>query len=125
VNSATGESTFNSFFEALYWATITLTTVGYGDIVPTTDLGRLVSMFSSLFGLAIIALPSGIITASYLEELRSHKLEANHNYVLRNSIERITRREIPKDVPQDNQLDKLTDKSTVQQTTNPTDKPAK
>ena len=61
---------FNSFFDALYWATVTLTTVGYGDMIPATDLGRFVSMLSSLFGVAIIALPSGVITASYLEELR-------------------------------------------------------
>ena len=50
---------------------MTLTTVGYGDMIPVTDLGRFVSMLSSLFGVAIIALPSGVITASYLEELRS------------------------------------------------------
>lgn len=52
---------------------MTLTTVGYGDLCPATDLGRLISMFSSLFGVAVIALPSGIITASYLDELRSLK----------------------------------------------------
>ena len=67
------ESTFDTFFDALYWATVTLTTVGYGDVTPVTDLGRLVSMISSLFGVAIIALPSGVITASYLDELRAIK----------------------------------------------------
>lgn len=70
INPATGEATFGSFFDALYWATVTLTTVGYGDLCPVTDIGRIVSMLSSLFGVAIIALPSGVITASYLEELR-------------------------------------------------------
>lgn len=73
VNPITGKQTFTSFFDALYWATVTLTTVGYGDITPVTALGRLVSMFSSLFGVAIIALPSGVITASYIEELREKK----------------------------------------------------
>jgi len=67
----TGEPTFKSFFDALYWATVTLTTVGYGDVCPVTPVGRFVSMLSSLFGIAIIALPSGVITASYLDELRS------------------------------------------------------
>ena len=67
------ESTVDTFFDALYWATVTLTTVGYGDVTPVTDLGRLVSMISSLFGVAIIALPSGVITASYLDELRAIK----------------------------------------------------
>lgn len=73
INPETGEDTFSSFFDALYWATVTLTTVGYGDLCPVTDVGRIVSMVSSLFGVAIIALPSGVITASYLEELRESK----------------------------------------------------
>lgn len=73
INPSTGATTFNDFFDALYWATVTLTTVGYGDMIPVTDVGRFVSMLSSLFGVAIIALPSGVITASYLEELRAEK----------------------------------------------------
>ena len=64
---------FQNYFDALYWATTTLTTVGYGDICPSTDLGRVISMFSAVFGVAVIALPSGVITASYLEELREAK----------------------------------------------------
>ena len=71
INPMTGEATFGSFFDALYWATVTLTTVGYGDVCPVTSIGRFVSMLSSIFGVAIIALPSGVITASYLDELRS------------------------------------------------------
>jgi voltage-gated potassium channel len=77
VSPITGEPTFRDFFDALYWATVTLTTVGYGDMVPVTDIGRFISMLSSLFGVAIIALPSGVITASYLEELKSQKQEGN------------------------------------------------
>ena len=77
ISPITGENTFKDFFDALYWATVTLTTVGYGDMVPVTDIGRFISMLSSLFGVAIIALPSGVITASYLEELRSQKQEEN------------------------------------------------
>lgn len=73
VNPVTGATTFENFFDALYWATVTLTTVGYGDMIPVTDIGRFVCMFSALFGMAIIALPSGVITASYLEELRSSR----------------------------------------------------
>ena len=74
VDPVTGAATFEDFFDALYWATVTLTTVGYGDMIPVTDLGRFISMLSSLFGLAVIALPSGIITASYLDEIRSQKV---------------------------------------------------
>ena len=73
INPETGATTFGNFFDALYWATVTLTTVGYGDLTPVTNIGRFVSMLSSLFGVAVIALPSGVITASYLEELRSLK----------------------------------------------------
>ena len=77
ISPVTGQPTFDSFFDALYWATVTLTTVGYGDLTPVTDIGRLVSMLSSLFGVAIIALPSGVITASYLDELRSRRYHKN------------------------------------------------
>lgn len=73
VNPETGTETFSTFFDALYWATVTLTTVGYGDLVPVTNLGRFISMLSTLFGVIIIALPSGVITASYWEELRAKK----------------------------------------------------
>lgn len=65
--------TFNSFFDALYWATTALTTVGYGDVYPVTELGKLISMVSSLFGIAVIALPAGIITASFVEEINLDK----------------------------------------------------
>ena len=64
---------FEDFFDALYWATTTLTTVGYGDICPSTDVGRVISMLSAILGVAVIALPSGVITASYLDELREMK----------------------------------------------------
>lgn len=67
------ENGINTFFDALYWATTTLTTVGYGDIFPTSNVGRIISMFSAIVGVAIIALPSGVITASYLDELKNDK----------------------------------------------------
>lgn len=62
---------FNTFFDAIYWATVSLTTVGYGDIYPTSTMGRVVTMVSSVFGIAVIALPSGIITGGYLTELNN------------------------------------------------------
>ena len=61
----------NRFFYALYWSTISLTTMGYGDISPISDLGRLTTMISSLVGIAIVALPSSIITAGYMSELQN------------------------------------------------------
>lgn len=66
---------FNTFFDAIYWATISLTTVGYGDIYPITTVGRIVTMISSVFGIAIIALPSGVITAGYLAEVNKDEDE--------------------------------------------------
>lgn len=60
---------FNTFFDAVYWATVSLTTVGYGDIYPVTVIGRLVTMLSSILGIAIIALPAGVITAGYMAEI--------------------------------------------------------
>lgn len=62
--------TFNTFFDAVYWAVVSLTTVGYGDLYPTSDVGRAIAMISSLMGVAVVALPSGILTAGMLEELR-------------------------------------------------------
>lgn len=61
--------TFGNLFKAVYWATVSLTTVGYGDIYPTSDIGRIVSMISSFIGIAIVALPAGIIVNGYSDEL--------------------------------------------------------
>ena len=60
---------FETFFDAVYWATVSLTTVGYGDIYPTSTAGRVITMLSSVFGIAIVALPSGIITAGYMDKI--------------------------------------------------------
>lgn len=62
-------NTFGNFFKAIYWATVSLTTVGYGDIYPISDIGRIISMISSFLGIAVVALPSGIIISGYQEEL--------------------------------------------------------
>lgn len=65
--------TYNHFFDDIYWATVSLTTVGYGDIYAVSDIGKAITMLSSLFGIAIVALPAGIITAGYMEELNQNK----------------------------------------------------
>lgn len=69
--TADGSHFFETYWDAVYWATCTLTTVGYGDIYPTTNWGRIISMVSALVGIAIIALPSSIITAGYMEEMQN------------------------------------------------------
>ena len=48
-------------------------TVGYGDIYPVSWIGRAIAMSSSFFGIAVVALPAGIITAGYMSELRKDK----------------------------------------------------
>ena len=62
--------TFKNFSEALYWATVSLTTVGFGDIYPVSSAGRFVTMISSLCGIAIVAMPSGILAAGYMDALK-------------------------------------------------------
>lgn len=69
INPETGKYLFENFFDAFYWAACTLTTVGYGDLYPISHVGRVISIISSMVGIAIIALPSGIITAGYMDEL--------------------------------------------------------
>jgi voltage-gated potassium channel len=66
---------FTNFFEAIYWATVSLTTMGYGDIYPVTTVGRVFTMISAVFGIAIIALPAGIITAGYMDALQEERDE--------------------------------------------------
>jgi len=51
--------------------TVSLTTVGYGDIYAVTTLGKIIAMLSSFVGIAIVALPSGIITAGFVNELNN------------------------------------------------------
>ena len=73
INPETGKYLFDNFFDAFYWAACTLTTVGYGDLYPISDVGRVISIISSMVGIAIIALPSGIITAGYMDEMKERK----------------------------------------------------
>lgn len=70
------EISLETYFDAVYWATTALTTVGYGDIYPISELGKVISMISSLIGIAIVAIPSGIITAGYLEEVNNSNVES-------------------------------------------------
>ena len=65
--------TFNTFFDAIYWAAVSLTTMGYGDIYPVSTAGRIVTMISSFIGIAIVALPAGIITAGYMDVINQDK----------------------------------------------------
>ena len=56
---------FESIADSIYWAVVTLTTVGYGDVVPSTALGKTISVLIMLLGYAIIAVPTGIVSAEF------------------------------------------------------------
>lgn len=82
---------FTDIPTSIYWSVVTLTTVGYGDITPTTELGRFISAFTMLLGYTIIAVPTGIVTASMVQASHDaasrvcpncgragHEIEATH-----------------------------------------------
>jgi voltage-gated potassium channel len=60
---------FGSIPRALWWTAVTMTTVGYGDVVPITALGKLVAGLISMGGIAVIAIPTGILAASFSDEI--------------------------------------------------------
>lgn len=64
---------FTSIPISIYWAIVTITTVGYGDIVPQTEIGKALAAFTMLLGYSILAVPTGIITAELSQELRTQR----------------------------------------------------
>lgn len=69
-------SGFTSIPVGIYWAIVTITTVGYGDVAPVTTLGRFVASLVMLLGYSIIAVPTGIVTASLQEAQREQRRSA-------------------------------------------------
>lgn len=67
------EAGFTSIPIAVYWAIVTLTTVGYGDIVPVTPLGRAISTLVMLIGYSIIAVPTGVFSAEVIRSIRADR----------------------------------------------------
>ena len=65
---------FTSIPATIWWAVVTLTTVGYGDLYPITTLGKIFTTIVLLAGVALLALPAGIITAGFLEETSKSKI---------------------------------------------------
>lgn len=64
---------FPNIPESLWWGVATLTTVGYGDVYPVTGLGKFCSAIIALLGIGLVALPSGLIVAGFVEELQARK----------------------------------------------------
>ena len=64
---------FENIAESIYWAIITLTTVGYGNIVPATAFGKVLASFIMILGYAIIAVPTGIVSAELTKDKSARK----------------------------------------------------
>lgn len=71
---------FQNAFSGLWWAIATLTTVGYGDIYPITMLGKILSSFIAILGIGLVAVPTGIISAGFSEELEVEKSDEKIKY---------------------------------------------
>ena len=67
---------FPSIPAAMWWGLITLTTVGYGDVSPITPLGQLFGAITAVFGIGIVAMPSGILASGFIEEFTEEKEQA-------------------------------------------------
>ena len=66
---------FASIPRALWWAIVTLTTVGYGDVYPVTALGRVFAAIISLAGIGVVALPAGVFASAFSDELREREIK--------------------------------------------------
>jgi voltage-gated potassium channel len=66
---------FSSIFESLWWAIITLTTVGYGDVYPITVGGKVFTFFILMIGLGIVAIPTGIISSALTKSIDKKETE--------------------------------------------------
>ena len=67
------ENGFNNIANSIYWAIITLTTVGYGNIVPVTAMGKVLASCIMILGYAIIAVPTGIVSSEFTKNKSSKK----------------------------------------------------
>lgn len=68
-----GENGFDNIPQSIYWAIVTITTVGYGDIAPQTPLGQFVAAIAMICGYAIIAVPTGIIGAELMQQVQERE----------------------------------------------------
>lgn len=61
---------FPNIVQTVWWAIATLTTVGYGDVYPVTNAGKILASITALLGIGLVAIPTGIISAGFVEELQ-------------------------------------------------------
>lgn len=69
---------FSSIPTAMWWSIVALTTTGYGDVVPITGIGRVVGGITALLGVATIALPIGILSSNFIQEIEARRKAAAH-----------------------------------------------
>ena len=70
---------FSSITESVWWATISLATVGYGDVYPITVGGKIFATIISLVGIGVVAIPTGVISASFVEEIYKERRHIGKN----------------------------------------------
>ncbi|MEM1322234.1 MAG: ion transporter [Bacteroidota bacterium] len=68
IEGGSADSNFTSIPRSIYWAIVTLTTVGYGDIAPTTEFGQFLASIVMIMGYAVIAVPTGIVSAEFINK---------------------------------------------------------
>lgn len=83
-----------SYWDSLYFTFITITTIGYGDIIPKTDIGRIVVIIDAVLGIVVFSIPSSIITGSFIVEVqeiykKNKKSQKEHEIEKLSFIERI------------------------------------
>ena len=66
---------FSSISESIWWATVSLATVGYGDVFPVTVGGKIFASLISLVGIAVVAIPTGVISAAFVEEIYKERIK--------------------------------------------------
>ena len=84
---------FDNIPKSIYWAVVTLTTVGYGDVVPLTTLGKTVAVFIMLLGYAIIAVPTGIVSSELTKYNKEKKQERNQSEIIEKEKEILSKEE--------------------------------
>lgn len=69
---------FGSIPASMWWAAVTLTTVGYGDVTPITVVGRVIGVAIMILGIGLVALPAGMLASRFSEELHNRREEFRH-----------------------------------------------
>ena len=94
VESQVPNSKIKTLLDALWWCVATVTTVGYGDIVPISNIGRIVALFYMFFGISMIAILLSVITSNFykrrFEKEEREKREEQLNFLKNQLMERLS-----------------------------------